>query len=80
MSEPTLESLAARVAELERKLDSLPPERGSLESVLRVAGLFDGSDTWQQVIDEGRAYRESLRREAEEEADREDERDRGQAG
>ncbi len=67
MAEPTLESLAARVAELEKQLAAKP-----VKDWKSVVGLFDGSEFMEQVIEEGKKYRESLRREAEAEADAED--------
>lgn len=68
MPEVTLETLAARVAELERKL----VEQSSPVSDWRsVVGLTGDSVTMADIIAEGRAYRESLRVEAEAEADAE---------
>ena len=72
MPEVTLESLAARVAELEQKLAAKP-----VKDWRSVVGLFDRNEFIEQVIEEGRKYRESLRREAE--ADAEDARRDGES-
>ena len=76
MPEVTLESLAARVAELERRLAAPNTPTKDWRSVV---GLTNDADFMEQVIEEGRKYRESLRKEAEDEADAEDARlERGQ--
>lgn len=69
MDKPTLESLAAKVAELERKVAVLSEPTKDWRSVV---GLTDDSEIMADIIAEGRAYRESLRAEAEAEADAED--------
>ena len=66
MAEVTLESLAARVAELERKLAGHEPRQKDWR---RVIGMFADSEVMPDIIAEGAAYRESLRAEAEAEAD-----------
>ncbi len=68
MEEPTVESLKARIADLEQKLamhDEPPKDWRS------VVGLFDDSELMPQIIAEGRAYRQRLRDQAEAEADAE---------
>jgi hypothetical protein len=64
VSELTLESLAQRVQELERKLAqwTAPPARNWRS----VVGLFDDSDFMKQVIAEGQAIREAERQAARE--------------
>ena len=74
MPEVTLESLAARVAELEKRLAAKP-----VKDWRSVIGLFDGSEFMDQVIEEGKKYRESLRLEAKAEADAEDARRDGES-
>ena len=69
MPEVTLESLAARVTELEQKLAAQSTPVKDWRSVI---GLTNDADFMDQVIEEGRKYRESLRKEAEDEADAED--------
>ncbi|OWK36968.1 hypothetical protein [Fimbriiglobus ruber] len=67
MPELTLEALAARVAELERKLSTttngvVPPTRDWRS----VVGMFDDSEFMAQVIAEGQAIREAQRKAARE--------------
>jgi hypothetical protein len=67
MNEPiTLESLAQRVAALERTVGLQPPSSDT-DSWLRVVGMFAGSDFMKQVDEEGRRIREAERVQAQEE-------------
>ena len=68
MPEVTLESLAARVAELEQKLAA---QNVTADDWRSVVGLTGDSEVMAEIIAEGRAYREALRAEAEAEADAE---------
>ncbi len=68
MPDVTLETLAARVAELERKLAAQTSPVSDWRSVV---GLTGDSEVMADIIAEGRAYRESLRAEANAEADAE---------
>jgi hypothetical protein len=63
MSELTLESLARRVAALERVLRLEPPSP-SRDDWRRVVGMFAGSDFMKEVDDEGRKIREAERAQA----------------
>ncbi len=67
MDELTPESLAARVAELEARLAA-----PTVKDWRKAIGLPFDSEFMEQVNEEGKKYRESLRREAEAEADAED--------
>ena len=50
MTEPTLESLAARVTELERKIAGFPPDViAPTRSWQSVAGMFTGSEFMKEV-------------------------------
>jgi hypothetical protein len=66
MSKLTLESLAQRVAALERALRLQPssPGRDDWQSVV---GMFAGSDFMKQVDEEGRKIREAERAQAKQE-------------
>ena len=57
MPELTLESLAARVAELERKLANTPSVIPATRDWRSVVGMFEGSETMQQVDAEIAAMR-----------------------
>ena len=62
MSEITLESLAARLAEVERQLaaqQATPPQRK--KDWRRTVGMFTGSEFMKQVDAEGEAVREEDR-------------------
>ena len=65
MTEITLESLAARLAEVERQLaaqrTALPPRKKDWR---RTVGMFTGSEFMKQVDAEGAAVREADRAEA----------------
>lgn len=61
MNELTLESLAKRVEELERRLNE--PTAG--KDWRLVAGMFTGSEFMKQVIEEGSAIRQAERDELE---------------
>lgn len=63
MNELTLESLAQRVAALERALRLQPPAPGR-DDWRRVVGMFAGSDFMKQVDEEGRKIREAERAQA----------------
>ena len=64
MNEPTLESLARRVAELESRLAT--HERQVPKKDWRtVVGMFDDSDVMAQIIEEGQRIREAERQAAE---------------
>ena len=73
MAELTPEALAARVAELEKQL--VAP---TVKDWRKAIELPFNSEFIEQVDEEGRKYRESLRREAEAEADAEDARREGE--
>ncbi len=62
MEKVTLESLAARVTELERKLAELPAE--PKKDWRRVVGIIGDSELAEQAAAYGRVYRESQRLEA----------------
>ena len=63
MAELTLESLAKRVEELERKLaEGVTPKKDWRSTV----GMFDGSEFMKQVDAEGAAIREAERQAARE--------------
>jgi hypothetical protein len=59
----TLESLAQRVAALERALRIEPPAPGT-DDWQRVVGMFTGSDFMKQVDEEGQRIREAERAQA----------------
>jgi hypothetical protein len=61
MAELTLESLAARVAALEAQLAKPAPAATDWRSVIR---MFDDAPGFQDVIDEGVAFREAERAKA----------------
>ena len=63
-NELTLESLAKRVEELERKLADRQP--AAEKDWRRVVGMFDDSDFMPQVIAEGNALRQADRAAAKE--------------
>lgn len=62
MPELTLESLAKRVEELERKLAE--QQSASPKDWRSVVGMFDDSEVMQEVIAAGRSIREADRRDA----------------
>lgn len=57
MTELTLESLAKRVEELEKKLAEQKPKKDWRS----VVGMFDDSEFMKEVIEEGRKIREADR-------------------
>jgi hypothetical protein len=59
MSEPTLESLARRLEEVERRLNE--KQTGSGKDWRKAAGMFTGREFSKIVDDEGRAVREADR-------------------
>lgn len=59
MGELTLESLAKRVDELERKIAGQPPQPA--KDWRRVVGMFDDSEVMPKVIAEGQAIRQADR-------------------
>ncbi len=67
MTEPTLESLAARLAIVERELAEQRAREDSRKDWRRVAGMFTGSEFMKQVDAEGQAIREAERKAAREE-------------
>lgn len=58
MAEITLESLAERVAALEKRLQSQPPQRDWRS----VVGIFEGSEFAESMIHEALAIREAERK------------------
>ena len=65
MSELTLESLARRLEELERRLNE--KEAGSAKDWRMAAGMFTGRESSKIVDEEGRKIREADREEARQE-------------
>jgi hypothetical protein len=65
MSEPTLESLARRLEEVERRLDE--KEACSAKDWRMAAGMFTGREFSKIVDEEGRKIREADRDEARQE-------------
>jgi len=65
MNEPTLESLARRVAELETRL-AAHEGKTPVRDWRSVVGMFDDSNVMPQIIEEGRRLREAERQAAEE--------------
>lgn len=67
MGPVTLESLAERVATLERELAELrgaPPRPGRFKDWRRAVGMFPNNEFQKQIDEAGREIRESDRREA----------------
>ena len=67
MAEPTLESLAKRIEELERKVAeqaALLARPTSNKNWLKVVGMFGDSEFMRQVDAEGQAIREADRKAA----------------
>jgi len=63
MNQPTLESLARRIDDLEAWL--LAQERSTPRKDWRnVVGMFDDSEVMPQIIEEGRRFREADRQAA----------------
>ena len=63
MNQPTLESLARRIDELEARL--LAQERSTPRKDWRsVVGMFDDSEVMPRIIEEGRRIREADRQAA----------------
>lgn len=62
MSEVTLETLAERVAMLERKVATLPGVTPPTRDWKSTVGMFDSSEFMQQVIKEGQEIREADRK------------------
>ena len=69
MEEPTVDSLKARIDELERRLAGADKPAKDWRRVIR---LSHDHEFTALVAEEGRNYRESLRHQAEAEADAED--------
>jgi hypothetical protein len=67
MTELTLESLAQRVAALEKDLAEQKAKADGKKDWRRVAGMFTGSEFMKQVDAEGQAIREAERKAAREE-------------
>jgi hypothetical protein len=65
VSEPTLESLARRLEEVERRLNE--KEASSVKDWRMVAGMFTGREFSKIVDEEGRRIREADREEARQE-------------
>lgn len=68
MSELTLESLARRVATLEKELAEQKTRSAQKKDWRRTVGMFTGSEFQKQVDAEGHAIREADRRAACEES------------
>ena len=68
MSEITLESLAQRVATLEKELAEQKARSTSKKDWRRTVGMFTGSEFQKQIDAEGQALREADRRAASEES------------
>ena len=64
MNDPTVESLARRVAELESRLADHEGKRPR-KDWRSVVGMFDDSETMPLIIEEGRLIREAERKAAE---------------
>ena len=60
MAETTIEALAKRLEELERKVAAIAPSAPPSDW-RSVVGLFDGSDFMKRVIEEGQAIRQADR-------------------
>ena len=60
MNEPTLESLARRVTELESRLAAFEA-KGPRKDWRSVVGMFDDSDVMNQIVEEGRRIRQTDR-------------------
>lgn len=65
MSEPTLESLARRLEEVERRLAEKETDSG--KDWRKAAGMFTGREFSRNVDEEGRAVREADREAARQE-------------
>ena len=68
MAEVTLESLAQRVATLEKELAEQKARTAQKKDWRRTVGMFTGSDFQKQVDAEGQAIREADRKAASEES------------
>lgn len=64
MPEPTLESLAARLAEVERKLAAVPTDQPRLRDWRKVVGRSEDNEFTRAMLAEIEANSEAERREA----------------